>query len=111
MKKIYFLLFAILFLGKKSFAQDSWNGSGESNVSVRAIIAESNGGLYIGDSFIAISSSSAVDIARWSNGKYDGPQWNPPGNDYTGATTVSTLVVYNDTLYVVIIFKLPDPMR
>jgi trimeric autotransporter adhesin len=55
-----------------------------------------NGGLIAAGSFNYIDSTSCNNIAFWN-----GYQWFPLGNglEYTGATTVSTLAVYQNELY------------
>jgi trimeric autotransporter adhesin len=80
-----------------------WNGSyyttigkpGLSNAQVLSMV-KFNGGLVAGGTFDFIDTTPCNNVAFW-----DGSEWSPLGSglEYTGATTVSTLAVYEDTLY------------
>jgi hypothetical protein len=64
-----------------------------SNVSAITHFAD---GIAVGGTFSMLDTESCNNIGYW-----DGSRWNPLGNgfDYTGATTVSTLIIYDDELY------------
>lgn len=75
---------------------ERWNSLGSGvNGTVYSICAY-DGKLYVAGSFTVAGSLDVKNIARW-----DGSNWDyvDSGLEYTGATTVSTLRVYNGNLY------------
>jgi trimeric autotransporter adhesin len=83
-------------LGISQWDGSSWSPLGLiSGLGVTSMTSQ-NGDLIVGGNFTSIGGILANNVARW-----DGANWLPlgVGLSYTGATTVSTLCVYNGELY------------
>lgn len=63
---------------------------------IKSLLVDNNGDLVAGGAFTNIGGTAANNIARW-----DGTSWSAldAGLGYTGATTVSTMLIYNGDLH------------